>query len=121
MDDFERHYEEVYGAGSGYSIAGMEAISFRVDGIGKTPKPSLKSYEEKGTDPSPAAKGTRKVCFASGDVHFIETKLYDYAKLEAGNRVNGPAIIEAPDTTIVIPPGCTSRVDIYRNVEIGLR
>ena len=34
--------------------------------------------------------------------------------------VDGPAIVEAPETTIVIPPGCTAVVDEYLNVRISV-
>jgi N-methylhydantoinase A len=38
----------------------------------------------------------------------------------AGNRVAGPAIIETPVTTIVLPPRQTATVDAYLNVAIEL-
>jgi N-methylhydantoinase A/oxoprolinase/acetone carboxylase beta subunit len=38
----------------------------------------------------------------------------------AGNVVPGPAIIQVPDTTIVVHPFQTARVDPYGNVLIEL-
>jgi N-methylhydantoinase A/oxoprolinase/acetone carboxylase beta subunit len=41
---------------------------------------------------------------------FVETRVFDAAALEPGNRLEGPAILEAPDTTTVVPPGWHYRV-----------
>jgi N-methylhydantoinase A len=40
--------------------------------------------------------------------------------LVAGNRVAGPAIIQVPDTTIVVHPGQAARIDAYGNVLVDL-
>ncbi|MBD3624906.1 MAG: hypothetical protein HUJ24_05910 [Rhodobacteraceae bacterium] len=42
---------------------------------------------------------------------FAETPIYDRALLRPGNVVAGPAIIDQLDTTTVVPPGLTARVD----------
>ena len=39
---------------------------------------------------------------------------------EAGNRITGPAIVQVPDTTIVVHPGQAARLDPYGNVLIEL-
>ena len=41
---------------------------------------------------------------------FVETAVLDAGALEPGNRLWGPAILEAPDTTTVVPPGWLFRV-----------
>ncbi len=67
----------------------------------------------KGTnDPSKALKRTRK-CLFSGD--YIETPVYDSEKLKANNSIFGPAIIEVPTTTVVIPHNYQCQVDDYNN------
>jgi N-methylhydantoinase A/oxoprolinase/acetone carboxylase beta subunit len=38
----------------------------------------------------------------------------------AGNVMSGPAIIQVPDTTIVVHPFQTARIDAYGNVLIDL-
>ena len=40
----------------------------------------------------------------------MKTRVFDAAALQPGNRVDGPAILEAPDTTTVVPPGWQFRV-----------
>ncbi|PYN92031.1 MAG: 5-oxoprolinase, partial [Candidatus Rokuibacteriota bacterium] len=51
---------------------------------------------------------------------FDDTPVFWGERLVAGNVVVGPAIIQVPDTTIVVHPFQTARVDPYGNVLIEL-
>ena len=44
---------------------------------------------------------------------FVETPIYDRAALSPSNEIAGPAIIDQLDTTTVVPPGMTARVDCH--------
>jgi N-methylhydantoinase A len=115
---FDELYESLYGKGSEYTLlSGRFVTAFMVDGIGKIPKPVLSKYELRDADASKALKAKRGVFFRVYN-EYRPTDIYDYAKLEAGNVVSGPAIIEATQTTIVIPPEQTATVDEYLNVII---
>ena len=46
---------------------------------------------------------------------FVETPVYGSEKLMAGNVIAGPAIIEVPTSTTVIPRNHACRVDGYGN------
>jgi N-methylhydantoinase A/oxoprolinase/acetone carboxylase beta subunit len=52
-------------------------------------------------------------------VHFIETgqscacPIYDRDELGAGAKLNGPAILEQYDSTVVIPPRWRATVDPF--------
>ncbi|MBP1749261.1 MAG: 5-oxoprolinase [Deltaproteobacteria bacterium] len=72
------------------------------------------SYEIAGEDPSAALSGTRQICWNNG-TGLIETPIYDRLKLEPGNIVKGPAIVEAPDTTYVVRENWRYTVDACRN------
>ena len=48
-----------------------------------------------------------------------QTVVYDGERLVSGNSVTGPAIVETSDTTVVVHPGCTLRVDPLGNFEIS--
>jgi N-methylhydantoinase A/oxoprolinase/acetone carboxylase beta subunit/N-methylhydantoinase B/oxoprolinase/acetone carboxylase alpha subunit len=69
-------------------------------------------------DPAGAMKRTRK-CYFQGK--YIETPVYDSEKLEAGNIIKGPAIIEVPTTTAVVPPNFECTVDDYNNYVLTRR
>ena len=47
---------------------------------------------------------------------FHDTQIYDQKSLETGNIIEGPAIVEAVDTTTVLPPGVKLAVDSYHNL-----
>jgi N-methylhydantoinase A len=122
MADFEQRYAELFGEGTGFSAAGVQAITFRVRGTGVLPfSPALPKVDS-ATDPDPsvALHATRKVCL-DPRLGYVDTPVYDYRKLRAGHRITGPAIIEVPTTTVVVPPGMTGTVDHLGNLTITTR
>ncbi|HXG52781.1 MAG TPA: hydantoinase/oxoprolinase family protein [candidate division Zixibacteria bacterium] len=46
---------------------------------------------------------------------YEETPVYDGSRLAAGHRIGGPAIIEEPATTVVVPPQYACAVDRTKN------
>jgi N-methylhydantoinase A len=118
--DFHRRYETLYGQGAGFREARVEIVTYRVRTAAPSTKPAIRPLAEKGpTPPAPARAGTRAVYWAElGD--FEPTPIFWGERLEAGNVVAGPAIIQVPDTTIVVHPWQTARLDLYGNVLIDL-
>jgi N-methylhydantoinase A len=116
---FEKRYAELYGEGTGFSAAGIQAITFRVRGTGVLPfSPTLpKLADADGSDPSAASYSTRKVCL-DARVGYVETPIYDYRALKAGHVITGPAVIEVPTTTVVVPPEMPGVVDHLGNLII---
>ncbi len=112
---FEAKYEDLYGKGATFAQAGVEINTLRVDAVGPIARPTLTREQGDGADPSAARKASRQAYF---DGRWTDTAVYDYTRLAPGARVAGPAIVEAPLTTIVIPPGYQGAVDGYRNVII---
>ena len=45
---------------------------------------------------------------------------YDRAKLRAGDKLSGPAIITEMDSTALVLPGCVATVDALGNILITL-
>jgi N-methylhydantoinase A/oxoprolinase/acetone carboxylase beta subunit len=56
------------------------------------------------------------VFFTRPQRKFINTPVYDYEWLGIGTLVRGPAIIELPFTTTLVPPEHKVSVDPYRNL-----
>lgn len=81
-----------------------------------TPIPSyeMRKHETGGADPSAALKGTRQVCWTK-DTGMATTAVYDHALLAPGHVIEGPAIVDAPDTTYAVAQGWIYTVDAYRN------
>ena len=73
-------------------------------------------------EPRPAPNPTRwRECHYPGIDGAVKTSVYDIAALEEGDVVEGPAVIETTDTTVVVHPGRSLEVDTYGNFEIAFR
>lgn len=63
-------------------------------------------------------KGHRPIYFQAKR-GFVSTSIYDGNKLKAGNEIVGPAIIEYPTTTLVIPPEQSAKWEEWLNAIIS--
>jgi N-methylhydantoinase A len=113
----------VYGQGAGFHEARVEVVTYRVRASAISAKPLIVAAPEGSREPVREARvGTRPVYWTElGD--FEETPVFWGERLVAGNVMPGPAIIQVPDTTIVVHPFQTARIDPYGNVliELGAR
>ena len=62
---------------------------------------------------TPSQRTSREVHWPRGPAH--DTAIFDAGQLQPGAATTGPAIVEALDTTIVVPPGWGFRVDEHGN------
>ncbi|MBI4332532.1 MAG: hydantoinase/oxoprolinase family protein [Chloroflexi bacterium] len=115
QDRFEQKYVSLFGPGTAFREAGLEIVTLRVDATGRTAKPALSRYELKAPDPGAGAKPGRQVYFAESK-GFVPASVYNGEKLEPGNEVRGPAIVEYKGTTAVVHPGQKATVDAYKNL-----
>ena len=115
---FEQRYAEMFGAGSGFGAAGIQAITYRVRAVGVLPfeldLPTVPDAQ--GSDVSPAPADRRAVRLGTGG--YVDTDVYDYARLRAGHVITGPAIVEVPTTTVVVPAGVVGTVDRLGNLTL---
>jgi N-methylhydantoinase A len=95
----------------------VEIYRVGVQAIGVTPKPNLARYELVDRDATPT--GSRQVVYEHAEGP-VEAALYERARLEAGERIAGPAVVEQLDTTILIPPDASAVVDEWLNLRITL-
>ena len=114
-DSFQGLYRKNYGYSSDSSI---ELVNLRVSAVGKLAPVDLPLRPRMGPDASHAIKGARAVFF---DGEYRETNLYDGYKLESGNRLKGPAIIELQDSTAVVLPAQTAHKDEQGNLIVELK
>jgi N-methylhydantoinase A len=83
----------------------VQLVNLRLTAIGKLPDLKL----AQPSDPSSVRIGSRDVWFAA--TGFVPTEVHWRNGLVAGTAIGGPAVIEAPDSTTVVPPGWTARID----------
>jgi N-methylhydantoinase A len=119
IDRFSDLYEAKYGRGSAYRKAGVEAMTFAVEGIAGLPLPQAEPLPDEGSDPSGAARGERSV-YLPDPGEFDTARVFSAERLRPGNELTGPAIVEAEDTTVLIHPGQRLWVDGFLNLRIEL-
>jgi N-methylhydantoinase A len=110
-NDFVEFYRSVYGEGAAFVEAGMEAMAFHVTATLPLVRPSLVKHPLGPADTSHALKGKRDAYWE--DRGFIATDVYDGEVMVPGNMVTGPAIVEQPTTTVLVPFDCELKVDEY--------
>ncbi len=96
---FEREYERLYGKGAGYAAAGFQLTSLEVRGTAALADVDMAAIGAGEAGDAATPKGHREVHGRSGTVL---TAIYDGARLPPGHGVAGPAILEFPDTTVVV-------------------
>jgi len=111
---FEQQYEVLFGRGAAFSNAGYELISVRVTGTGVLPPPALAT---KGEAFEP--RGKRPVVFRDAK-SAIDTAIYRTSFPNEGTSAQGPAIIEFPGQSVVVPPGASARADKFGNIHVRL-
>jgi N-methylhydantoinase A len=115
---FVERYEKLYGRGSALAGAQLEIVVCRLRARALTPRPKL-------TRTKMASRAVPKAAFLKPRMIWWQglkkTPVVDGDKLAAGNTIRGPAIVETTDTTVVVHPGTTLRVDALDNFEITFK
>lgn len=113
IEAFEQVYRQLYG----HTIpdTGIDVMSWRV--IVSGPKPDF-ALPEGGGGGGSVKKGARKIYIAGHGM--VETAVYDRYALAAGDKLQGPAIIEERESTVVINGPGEIHVDRNRNLVVDL-
>ena len=112
---FFEAYARSYGARSfeaGWDVVGVH-WRLRATAVGSVL--TMEDLERLDGNVSRAVKGSRQVWFPETD-GFTDCAVYDRYRLSAGDVVEGPAIVEERESTIVLPPDSTTRVDPHGNL-----
>jgi N-methylhydantoinase A/oxoprolinase/acetone carboxylase beta subunit len=116
--EFEKEYGEAYSAMAIYPEGGVDIENMALRVSVYTPKIDLKRYPLESTEaPGEARKEPREAYWPELG-GFKLTDVYDQSLLRCGNELNGPAIIESNDTTVVLPPGKRYKVNEFLAGEI---
>jgi N-methylhydantoinase A len=100
----------------------LEVVSWRLSVLG--PRPAVAPGGARSTDAgaaarSPVARGTRPACFGQAGA-FRDTPVYGREAFLPGSSVDGPALIEERESTVVVPPGARVRCDVHLNLVVEL-
>ncbi|KPU89877.1 hypothetical protein [Variovorax paradoxus] len=94
---FHSEHERIYSHAHRTAEVEFVDLRIRVRGAMATPKPSTPEAAIAG-DP---VKGVRTLRVQGQS--YPEARIYERSRLSADDRVEGPAVIEQPDATIVVP------------------
>ncbi len=112
---FEARYLAVYGRL--LENIPVRVLNLRVSAIGHRAKfDSALLAPVDGVAPDGARTGARQVWHQGG---WHETAIYDRLPLAVGAVIEGPAILEQPDTTIFVEPDLRAEVDRFGNLVIA--
>jgi N-methylhydantoinase A len=115
---FYQRYEQLYGQGSSYQDARLEIVTMRLRAMAETPRPRLAKASRVANGIAKEAKRRGRSAYWADLKREVVTPIFDGAKLRPGNRLKGPAVVETTDTTVVVHPGRTLKVDRWGNFEI---
>jgi len=106
---FESLYEKVYAGVARHQRAGFQMMELGITATLPKVKPKLVKRPLEGSQPpTESIKGEREVYYG-GQWH--QTMIYDMDQLRPGNEIDGIAVVEAPATTLFLPPGRHIRMD----------
>lgn len=109
---FENTYARVYAKAARSPELGFTITGAIMRGIVTSVKPRIPEEAFSGsTPPREAHRGYRPFYFRR---QWVNADVWDMDSLRAGNEIQGPAIIEAPATTFVVPPGWITTLDGHR-------
>lgn len=110
---FTQAHEQMYGYVA--SEEPVQMVTFRLEAVGLAHKVALQAELECGPDAAPARVNERPVYLPEAG-GWVDCPVYDRSLLRAGCRIVGPAVVDQMDSTTLILPGQSARVDPYRNL-----
>ncbi len=90
----------------------------RLRATATTPRPRLSKAKSMSGVISKQAKVAPRAIYWADLKKSVKTPIFDGAYLKPGNKIKGPAVIETTQTTVVVHPGRTLKVDAFGNFEI---
>lgn len=112
-ETFHRRHKQLYTFSMPWQP--VEILTFRLKATVLRPPVRLAKASNGGRDAKRALKRHRECWFEGSQV---DTPVYDGPQMLAGNRIEGPAVIEEPATTIVVPPGFECLIDELKGYHI---
>jgi N-methylhydantoinase A/acetophenone carboxylase len=108
-DEFEREFSEAFSPLVVNKPGGVYLDNFVLKVSVPTPKPTLPNLPSQPADAGAALTGKRRAWWPGQG--WTETSIYEADALRPGHLIDGPVIVEAPLTTVVVPPGMRYTID----------
>lgn len=113
---FENTYEQTYGKGSAFREAGIELTNIRVEAFGKARRPEISLRT-----PTAQPKAATRSIFEPVAGQWMDCAVYNWRELPMDFQVEGPAVIEHPETSVFVAATQIARLDANSNITIEER
>ena len=111
--DFHEKHRQIYGHAN--PAEPVQLVNLRLTAIGRLPRLAL----EQCSDTSAKRRRVRQIWFP--ETGFAACPVHWRDGLMPGELLPGPAIVEAMDATIVVPPGWIASVDAKGYIRLSRR
>jgi N-methylhydantoinase A len=113
--EFGGIHDELFGKDSGFRQGGVQITGFQVRAVGTTAKPDLAPEDQS----APSAPGHRSVYWYELE-RSVQTPVLRTTAPTADGRIPGPALVELPESVIVVRPGQVGGWDALGNFVVEL-
>ena len=111
INEFHGQHDKLYGFALDQPV---EIVTLRVSASGDVGSVDMPERPDGLVAPDQALASQRPVFFdESGG--FVDCNIYHFDRLAPGSSINGPAVLEGMDSTVLINPGWTGQIDKYGN------
>jgi N-methylhydantoinase A len=117
-ENFHHLYEKLYGRSSSLRGGPLEIVTFRVRAIASTQRPRLRSPQVAKRRVALVSRRPDRLIYWDEIKGVAPTPIWDGTELGLDDKVTGPAVVETPDTAIVVRPGQSARLDRFGNIEL---
>ena len=117
VQEFHQRHQQLYG----FSLEQpVEIVTLRVTASGQVGQVKMPPLQGEGRTLDEAILERRQVYFEESD-GFVPCAIYNRSGLYPGAKLDGPAILEGMDATVVINPGWKAQIDKYGNCVMRAR
>ena len=109
--NFHREHDRLFGFSLDQPV---EIVTLRVTAWGHLESAGMARLSANLGSPADAVSGRRPVYFEDAG-GFVSCDIYHRGGLAPGSTIDGPAILENPDSTVIIDPGWRARIDDFGN------
>ncbi|MES1926695.1 hydantoinase/oxoprolinase family protein [Salinisphaera sp. T31B1] len=115
---FRQEYENRYGYGD--FSAPVEIVNFRATAIGLASKVDVHALERNSSHSGASAPVRHREVYDESVGRFVATPIHVLADMGPGDRIEGHALVEGQNTTILVHAGDTAELDGLGNLHIDI-
>jgi N-methylhydantoinase A len=114
-DAFTKEYAAIYSPEATFPVGGINVECFYLTASVELPHAKTEPTGIGDAEPRQEARRKSRKAYWGALGEFRDTPVFAFEDLEPGNSFEGPALIEAKDTTYVIEPAWRFTLDQYSN------